>query len=701
MKKTIKACLPVLIAVALSLCCELLIFNWKAVFSIGREWTPLPSPSISGDLAEDGKLALFYFGLDRDIRWCHFDIRVLDAEGEPVKTDYIVRISDEGNKSIYIAGEISYYSGFNKASYFHLNSYGKIHDMSLEILAPGKGCSWTLRAAEINGNVPLRISTPRILGMLALFLILWLLRPRSILHDNRFWNKREWLKAVCLLLILLLNVGALSTLAFSNTTMTRIPDDPAWVHHHQYALLARALSRGETWIDSTEQSQMLELLGQMDDPYNSSARSSVFREAGINCAWDTAYFGGHLYVYFGVVPVLLTYLPYYLLTGSDLATVWVVILCGALVLISAFAFLRALIRKHFPGTPYPVYLLLSLLIGNCTGALCYAADPTFYIVPVLLSTAFAFFALALWLSAAERWSMEAESVRALLTGEECCFAPLSRVNRPASVELRIAAGALLAALVAGCRPQFLVFSFLALPIFLPPAAREHKRRVTVRRILVCLAPYLIVAGPLMYYNYVRFGSPFDFGANYNLTTNDMPLRGFKLSRLPDGFFAYLFCLPRISLRFPYVQDVSFEPVYMGKTIQEPMFGGVLFVFPFLWLLLSVRLARPVLRREKLRRMVFLPLFLALVVIAADTEMAGILWRYTADFLPLLFLPAAIVFLALSEEADDRHCGWLRYFLVLTTFFALVCCLLISMTNGNLAARSPETYYRLRDLLSIA
>ena len=133
-------------------------------------------------------------------------------------------------------------------------------------------------------------------------------------------------------------------------------------------------------------------------------------------------------------------------------------------------------------------------------------------------------------------------------------------------------------------------------------------------------------------------------------------------------------------------------------IREPMFGGVFLTFPFLWTLLGTRRARPVLREKKLRGLVLLPLLLALIVVAADTEMAGILWRYTEDFLPLLCLSAALVFLALLEAAKPRGRNRLLAFLTVTTILALAACFLISITGSNLVKNDPETYFRFKDLL---
>lgn len=693
-KRWIRPLALILGALLLTLAVELVVFNRKALFTGSQAWVPLPEPEITGDLAEDGKVTLSYQRLDREIRHCHFDIEVLDEDGAAVVTTFTVMITDEGNKNSYPAGTIAYLPGCDKAAWFSLNSYGKV-DRLILVLTSGKGRTYTVRAAEINGGVPFRISVPRMLAILGLLAVLWLLRPGSFLYDNRLWNRQRWYKPVCILLVLLLNAAALWRLGLSNEAMVRIPDEEHWDHHYQYALLARALAEGRTNIETPEQREMLDLLGEMENPYNHSARKALLVENGMDRPWDEAYYNGHLYVYFGVVPVLLTYLPYYLITGRDLPTVWAVILAGALAVTAAFALLRALIRRYYPETPFPVYVLLSLLLGNCSGVLCHALDPTFYVVPIHFAQAFIFLALALWLSAADRWK-PAEAVPA---PERCCFAPIRGGGGAAAVVLRIAGGSLLAALVAGCRPQFLVYSALALPIFLPLIRQEKGRGVILRRAAAFCLPYLAVAIPLMYYNAIRFGSPLDFGANYNLTTNDMTHRGFRLERLPDGLFAYLFRLPNVELSFPYVKEAATTPIYMGKTIQEPMFGGVLLVFPFLWSLLGTRRVSPLLREKKLRLLTLLPLVLVLIVAAADTEMAGILWRYTGDFLPLLFLSAGIVFLALLQTAGPRLRRVLQGFLTLTALLALLTCLLISVTNGKLLERSPESYFQLKDFLS--
>ena len=71
------------------------------------------------------------------------------------------------------------------------------------------------------------------------------------------------------------------------------------------------------------------------------------------------------------------------------------------------------------------------------------------------------------------------------------------------------------------------------------AAQPRRGREAAAFIL----PVVVVAAGLMWYNAARFGSPFDFGANYNLTGNDMTQRGFNAVRIGPAVFTSLFELP--------------------------------------------------------------------------------------------------------------------------------------------------------------
>lgn len=225
------------------------------------------------------------------------------------------------------------------------------------------------------------------------------------------------------------------------------------------------------------------------------------------------------------------------------------------------------------------------------------------------------------------------------------------------------------ALVAGCRPQLLVLSLLAFPLFW----REY---ITDKKIFsskgfvdfVCLiAPYVIVAAFIMFYNYSRFGSVVDFGANYNLTLNDMTQRGWIFGRFATAFFAYFIQSPNTDGVFPFIRPVEFNTTYMGQTIKEATFGGILVCCPVLWALFfagPIANARNKLRRTKTVTGVIGVLVISgLVVAMVDAQMAGILERYYADF-SFMFLAAAVLLLFVANELlsnDDNAASNLTYY----------------------------------------
>ena len=84
----------------------------------------------------------------------------------------------------------------------------------------------------------------------------------------------------------------------------------------QYAELAKSMAHGQLYLEETPP----QWLQEMDDPYDKGARDELQKETGEEYLFDVAYHDGHYYVYFGVVPVLVFFLPFYLLIGSNFPT---------------------------------------------------------------------------------------------------------------------------------------------------------------------------------------------------------------------------------------------------------------------------------------------------------------------------------------------------------------------------------------------
>ena len=528
---------------------------------------------------------------------------------------------------------------------------------------------------QINRPVPLRISAVRALIVFVLLMLIPLLRPSSPLYTLPF-SPSSWKQVAAVGVLIILNASAFAGLAASNTNHT----NPPWAHHYQYHKLAEALAHGQVYLDEKPPAE----LANTPNPYNPDLRAEALD--GKPYAWDTAYYNGKYYVYFGIVPELLFYFPYYLLTGRGFPTYLGVFYAGIFLICGVFALFRKMVMRWFPKTPFLHYLLISLVCINGCGALQSMACPTFYSIPIITALALSVWGLYFWITALNRLSPPGH------------LAPNPAPGRATTPLLT--AGSLCMALVAGCRPQILMGSALALPLFWNSVWKDRSlfSKSSWRRTLGFCLPYVLVAAGLMYYNVIRFGSPFDFGANYNLTTNDMPLRGFRLGRLPLGLFMYLFQPANLSANFPFVSPAPLTSNYQGETIYEAMYGGVLVCNAFLWIWLLLGYLRPRLKEKKLFAIPVLCISSAVIITIADTEMAGILTRYVQDFSWLLFLGAAILAFTLYEGI--RRTRKQRYFHGILSVL-VVCTLLyqlaVSLQFGGLANDMPSRFFYLKYL----
>ena len=390
----------------------------------------------------------------------------------------------------------------------------------------------------------------------------------------------------------------------------------------QYAELAKSLSEGRLYLEE----EPPDWLKGMDNPYDKGARDEAQKETGEEYLFDVAYYDGHYYVYFGIVPVLVFYLPFYLLTGSPFPTALGVLIACILFVCGASALLDRFARHHFERVSLGIYLIVQIALVSGCGMLYLLKFPTFYSLPIACGLMFSVWGLYFWMCG------RGSSAR-------CAF---------------FVAGSACMALVAGCRPQLLLLSLLAFPLFWRPYIT--KRRILTRegaREFICLiAPYVVVAVLIMAYNHARFGSFTDFGANYNLTVNDMTQRGWMMGRIAPALFAYFFQTPETVGVFPFLQPVPFDTTYMGQTIKEATFGGIFWCYPVLWVLFF---ARPLLALRNAQRstktitgVIFVLLFSGVAIAIVDAEMAGILQRYYADF-SVMFLSAVVLLVFIANE----------------------------------------------------
>lgn len=562
----------------------------------------------------------------------------------------------------------------DQSEYINLNTAGLVDNLRIEIVGDNVQYPILLDGIAVNAHHPFEFNTARYFIALGILALICVFRPKSSIYRCFIVEQPRRSKAIIVATVVV-EVYLMATFLFFGSNLVGVATSSynfgAWDgtsivntfevggdNAQQYAELAKAMSKGQLYLEE-EPPQWLQ---DMDDPYDKGARDEAQKVTGEPYLFDVAYYDGHYYVYFGVVPVLLFYLPFFLITGANFPTaIGVLIACIAFVL-GCSALLDRFARYHFKRVSLGLYLLLQIPLVFCCGVLYLLKFPTFYSLPIMLGLAFSVWGLYFWM----KGRTSASPCKWYLAGSLCM------------------------ALVAGCRPQLLAFSLLAFPLFWRLfITKRHLFTPKGAREFACLvAPYLVVAAGLMWYNCARFGSPTNFGANYNLTVNDMTKRGFSAGRLAPAFFAYFLQPPCVTGVFPFVQAAPFDTTYMGQTIKEVTFGGILACLPILWILpFSKRILRMRVAQRSTRTIagVIIVLLSAGVLVALlDAQMAGILQRYFADF-SFMFLAAAVLLAFIVNENLDQ--GSVTRDLLMKVLIVLVS---VSLIYSLLVCFVPET-----------
>ncbi|MBW3080771.1 hypothetical protein [Bifidobacterium saguinibicoloris] len=412
----------------------------------------------------------------------------------------------------------------------------------------------------------------------------------------------------------------------------------------QYGYTAEALMHGRTWLDLT----VPDALASASDPYDVDTRNRLLAEGVTPIYWDHAFYQGRWYSYFGVLPAVLLFLPYRLLTGRTLPNAAAMHLLLFLALLGLWLLTIRLIARLAPRTSLAATLMALVFVPVAAnfGYLCYRVN--FYSVPFAASVALTSFGLWLWLGART-------SSRPLTPSDRWSVDGAPELSLP-----RLGLGALCIAANFGCRPTFCLAALLGFPLFWPQiralasalAAGRASLPNALRAPGVVAVSALVPVAPLMAYNHARFGSVFDFGNAYQLTVTDMTRFHEPVQDIPLAVGYYLFLPLRLG-GFPFVR-ISPTP-FPEWSFAEPMVGGLFVLCP----LLALASVLPFLRRgwpsgsAPVRHMLLAMLPLGAGLTVFDAASAGLGWRYMCDFGWLFAFAALPVMLRVLGDADPR------------------------------------------------
>lgn len=620
-KKSIKKYVMIIfIIINISLGLELTLFNFRSYttnyyneIKISEEDYSTNMKHISDNkykiISNDERPYIEIENINKKINNIYLDIKSKSKESYYVIPFY----TDSGNKLYQQLESRELHDAVDKSKTLNFNFSGKSNKIKFEFTFE-KDEIVTINNIIINYNIPLDINLIRVTFVCIVLFFIFLFRPKSELYKINY----NEIKHKKVLFVVIFSIIVISYSVLSINSILSIKN----VHNHNvHNNLANSLIEGKTYFKDTNNSE--EILNSMDNPYDTNLRDKLFAEKGTYFLWDCAFYKGKYYSYFGVVPVALFYVPYKLITNLDLSTAFLNYLLATISAILLVVLLHQIVRKYFKKCSLGLFLLLSLALIYCSGLMYVLKLPTLYSIPIVSGLMFTYLGLNLLIA-----SLNKEKLRIFY----------------------LFLGSLSMALVAGCRPQLLLGSFFIIPIgYLYLEEKKRTKKEIIKSIISICIPYMVVAAVLMYYNYIRFGSVFDFGANYNLTTNDMTSRGFNLARIPLGLCIYLFNNINMKNVFPYIVGTELYTNYLGVTIYEPVYGGVFLSVIFTAINLFIFKLKKRINSNFIFYTCLFCIISSIIIIIADTEMAGILARYITDFSWLLVFSSTLIVLKLYNN----------------------------------------------------
>jgi hypothetical protein len=256
---------------------------------------------------------------------------------------------------------------------------------------------------------------------------------------------------------------------------------------------------------------------------------------------------------------------------------------------------------------------------------------------------------------------------------------------------RTAIASTLFAIAVLSRPTLVLYCIAAavlLLMALPKAASDGKadkksklfNAAGVRYLLCAMLPMVCIGLVQMWYNYDRFGSPFEFGIQYSLTINDFTKAQFHPRLSLIALYNYLFNPPVFSASYPFVstnfQFLDTNGFFYEDRISTLNSSGLFFLaLPmFAYFIAGKALKRIPEKKKKLQAVAYvgIPCVIIPVAIIASVWESGYAVRYMVDFSWQSILGAyAIIFYIYSKVNEKTKRDIIRKFICFSVLWTLV------------------------------
>ena len=440
-------------------------------------------------------------------------------------------------------------------------------------------------------------------------------------------------------------------------------------HYGFYNLMADAFEAGQIHLLIKPPQELINLSDPLDPTLNEKTR-----------ILDIAYYKERFYLYFGSVPTLVLFIPFRWLGIGKISEPLAVAIFSYFLFLSSLYILLNCVKRFIPN-----YNNTLLFLGICAIAISNTIPynlrhPVVYEVAISAGAFFSMLGLAFLLKS---W------------GPQYC-------HRGWLLAASFAFG-----LSVGCRP---IYVFSAIFIFFIWLLLAKKRNYKIGAIFldgIALAvPFSICVGAVMYYNYIRFGSPGEFGLAYMMgpTYWDKYFRQYynRIANIPTGLFLTAICPPKIDDIFPFIHLRPFLPPFSpnGYVCEEPAAGFFTTSPISILTIVSLIFAWKSYKPSPAFFISFLLFTYASCILTFEVYMMfATTMRYQMDFAPTIILASIIGCISLASQVKNSFIKSSYCFLgAVLISFGILAHLAFGMTGifDTLRRGEPRQYFALEN-----
>lgn len=468
--------------------------------------------------------------IDTEVKTIKLDLDTFES------VDYEVLYTDETSSNLQGVPVKKYINDYENSKYIATYFSGESKEIGVKIYSSLAN----IEKITVNAKIPFNFNIIRVLILYGIVAFVYLLKTREVFKIP--YSKNNIFQVITVLFVLFVFI----LIIYFISEYSRNPAEEYDFYSKDFV---HALSKGQVHLEAEPSQKLMNL----DNPYDDGERVEKGLIRGSDFLWDVAYYEGKYYVYFGILPAILM-LPYHLITGEYVSTVLAVLIFSIITAISLKELIENVFNRFFKEVPFKfmVFSLIILLFGS--QILWLNGIPRFYELSVISALCFA------------------------VTGINFMFYATEENSKHTYLYMFVSA--LMLSLSVACRPTQLFTSLIILPVIIRIFLRNIKdKKEIIKNILAIAIPYLIVGSLLMYYNYIRFGSIFEFGSSYQLTINDMSNLRNRFMTIGMGIVCSLFSIPMFLPNFPFMCYHNNLLTFYGYYYIENFMGGLFAMVP--------------------------------------------------------------------------------------------------------------------------